>query len=32
MDIKLFLQEFTFQPEYILDYLALTGDSADNIK
>lgn len=32
MDTKLFLQEFTFQPEYILDYLALTGDSADNIK
>lgn len=31
-DTKLFLQEFTFQPEYILDYLALTGDSADNIK
>lgn len=31
-DTKLFLQEFTFQPQYILDYLALTGDSADNIK
>ncbi|MFZ2150416.1 MAG: 5'-3' exonuclease H3TH domain-containing protein [Candidatus Absconditicoccaceae bacterium] len=32
MDTKLFLQEFTFQPQYILDYLSLTGDSADNIK
>ncbi len=31
-DTKSFLQEFTFQPQYILDYLALTGDSADNIK
>ncbi|MCF7834530.1 5'-3' exonuclease [Candidatus Gracilibacteria bacterium] len=31
-DTKLFLQEFMFDPKYILDYLALTGDSADNIK
>lgn len=31
-DTKLFLQEFMFNPEYILDYLALTWDSADNIK
>lgn len=32
IDPKLFLQEFMFEPKYILDYLALTGDSADNIK
>lgn len=31
-DTKLFLQEFLFEPKYILDYLALTGDSSDNIK
>lgn len=31
-DTKLFLQEFMFDPKYILDYLALTWDSADNIK
>ena len=31
-DTKLFLQEFLFEPQYILDYLALVGDSADNIK
>jgi len=31
-DTKLFLQEFMFEPRYILDYLALVGDSSDNIK
>ena len=31
-DPKLFLQEFMFEPKYILDYLALVGDSSDNIK
>lgn len=31
-DTKLFLQEFLFEPEYILDYLSLIGDSSDNIK
>lgn len=31
-DTKLFLQEFLFEPKNILDYLALTGDSSDNIK
>lgn len=31
-DTKLFLQEFLFEPRYILDYLALVGDSSDNIK
>lgn len=31
-DTKLFLQEFMFQPQYILDYLALVWDSSDNIK
>lgn len=31
-DTKLFLQEFMFNPQHILDYLALTWDSADNIK
>lgn len=31
-DTKLFLQEFLFDPEYMLDYLSLIGDSADNIK
>ena len=30
-DPKLFLQEYLFEPQYILDYLALVGDSADNI-
>lgn len=29
---KDFVQEFLFQPKNILDYLALVGDSADNIK
>jgi DNA polymerase-1 len=32
VDTKNFLQEFMFEPIYILDYLALVGDSADNIK
>jgi DNA polymerase-1 len=32
VDTKNFLQEFLFEPIYILDYLALVGDSADNIK
>jgi DNA polymerase-1 len=32
VDTKFFLQEFMFEPIYILDYLALVGDSADNIK
>ncbi|HRX64249.1 MAG TPA: 5'-3' exonuclease H3TH domain-containing protein, partial [Candidatus Absconditabacterales bacterium] len=27
-----FVQEYLFEPKYILDYLALIGDSADNIK
>ncbi|GHW02309.1 5'-3' exonuclease [candidate division SR1 bacterium] len=27
-----FLREFGFEPEFILDYLALLGDSADNVK
>jgi DNA polymerase-1 len=27
-----FLQEFWFEPQYILDYLSLIWDSADNIK
>lgn len=31
-DTKLFMQEYLFEPEYILDYLSLVGDSADNIK
>ena len=29
---KDFLSEFWFEPQYIVDYLALLGDSADNIK
>jgi len=29
---ELFIKEYWFDPEYILDYLALVGDSADNIK
>lgn len=29
---KEFLQEFMFEPKYILDYLSLVWDSADNIK
>ncbi len=29
---KDFLQEFMFEPIYIVDYLSLIGDSADNIK
>jgi DNA polymerase I len=28
----LFIKEFWFAPQYILEYLALIGDSADNIK
>jgi 5'-3' exonuclease len=35
-DIKtntaLFIKEYGFDPLYILDYLALVGDNADNIK
>ncbi len=27
-----FIKEYWFEPKYILDYLALVGDSADNIK
>ena len=27
-----FIKEYNFEPIYILDYLALVGDSADNIK
>ncbi len=27
-----FIKEFGFEPKYMLDYLALIGDSADNIK
>ena len=29
---KDFLSEFWFEPQYIVDYLALLGDNADNIK
>ncbi len=29
---KDFLSEFWFEPQYIVDYLSLLGDSADNIK
>ena len=29
---ELFIKEYWFEPKYILDYLALIGDSADNIK
>ncbi|MEI8008307.1 MAG: hypothetical protein WCI00_02445 [bacterium] len=29
---ELFVKEYGFDPIYILDYLALVGDSADNIK
>lgn len=29
---KDFIQEFLFEPKYILDYLSLIGDAADNIK
>ncbi len=29
---ELFIKEYGFDPKYILDYLALVGDSADNIK
>ncbi len=28
---KYFVQEFGFQPEYIVDYLSLIGDTSDNI-
>ena len=31
-DTALFIKEYGFEPQYILDYLALVGDSADNIK
>ena len=31
-DTALFIKEYNFEPKYILDYLALVGDSADNIK
>jgi DNA polymerase-1 len=30
--VPLFVKEYGFEPKYILDYLALVGDSADNIK
>lgn len=30
--VSLFVKEYWFEPKYILDYLALVGDSADNIK
>lgn len=29
---KDFLQDFGFEPKYIVDYLALLGDAADNVK
>lgn len=28
---QLFIQEYGFEPEYMLDYLSLIGDSSDNI-
>ena len=31
-DVKSFYQEFAFEPQYIVDYLSLIGDSSDNIK
>ena len=31
-DTAAFVKEFNFQPEHILDYLSLVGDSSDNIK
>lgn len=31
VDVKQFMQEFLFTPELMLDYLALIGDSSDNI-
>ena len=31
-DTNLFIKEYWFDPKYILDYLALVWDSADNIK
>jgi DNA polymerase I len=31
VDTKQFLQEFMFQPTFMLDYLSLVGDSSDNI-
>lgn len=31
-DTDAFVREFNFQPEHILDYLSLVGDSSDNIK
>jgi DNA polymerase I len=30
--VPMFVKEYGFEPKYILDYLALVGDSADNIK
>jgi 5'-3' exonuclease len=27
-----FIKEYGFEPKHILEYLALVGDSADNIK
>lgn len=32
IDTKSFIQEFLFEPKYMLDYLALVWDSSDNIK
>jgi DNA polymerase-1 len=28
---KSFIQEYSFEPKYMLDYLTLIGDSSDNI-
>jgi len=30
--VPLFIKEYGFEPKYILEYLALIGDAADNIK
>lgn len=32
IDTKLFMQEFLFEPQYMLDYLTLVWDASDNIK
>lgn len=32
IDTKSFMQEFLFEPQYMLDYLTLVWDSSDNIK
>lgn len=32
IDTKLFMQEFLFEPKYMLDYLTLVWDASDNIK